>query len=503
MSIKLIHGRMVVDETLDFIKLLNVPNAYIAADAGKILQVNGGFNGLEFTDSPTLATLTLTENLELEETRADSAGVILKGGNRFLHDFQHPVGGGGLPVGDNLFLGKDAGNFHMGSTATASYQSSRNLGIGASSLKENTKGNSNVGIGVNSLTANTEGNQNFGMGYSAAQRNTVGNFNIGIGSLALQYNIDGDSNVAIGGSAGRGAEGNSHSNNVFIGYQSGRSITTGSSNIFFGFDSGYRQTTNSNLLIIDNQIRADVATELSNAILYGVMAALPADQTLRINAGITSIVGDIILPKTAGVGIKVDIAAPTFGFADLLGDQFSKNTGGTKPTLTAYNGAVQAWQFSDGDEAFLTYHLPHDYVPGTDIHLHVHWSQNNAGATGGTVDFRYSAIYAKGHNQAVGSVFTSTPITDLFSSIDINDGNSGLDRWQQHFTEITISAAVATAALFDKDDFEPDGVIELTLEMDSNNMTGTPSDPFIHYVDIHYQTTNITGTKSRTPDFYV
>lgn len=210
----------------------------------------------------------------------------------------------------------------------------------------------------------------------------------------------------------------------------------------------------------------------------------------------------IVFDKSSGNGIKVDTTTPTFGFADLLGDQFSKNTGATKPTLATYNGATKAWQFSNGDEAYLSYHIPHDYVPSTDIHLHVHWSQNNAGATGGTVDFKYFAIYAKGHNQASGSAFTSTPITATFSSIDINDGGSGLNQYQQHFTEVTISAASATVALFDRDNFEPDGVIELTLEMDATNLTGTPSDPFIHYVDIHYQTTGLIGTKSRTPDFY-
>ncbi|KKN32990.1 hypothetical protein LCGC14_0808160 [marine sediment metagenome] len=213
----------------------------------------------------------------------------------------------------------------------------------------------------------------------------------------------------------------------------------------------------------------------------------------------------LVFEKASGNGIKVDQATPTFGFADLLGDQFSRNTGGTKPTLTTYNGDVDAWQFSDGDEAYLTYHIPHDYVPGTDIHLHIHWSQNNTGATGGTIDFKYFAVYAKGHNQASGSVFTGfsgNPITATFSSIDINDAGSGLNQYQQHITEITISGASATSALFDRDDFEPDGVIELTLEMDANNLTGTPSDPFIHYADIHYQTTGLIGTKSRTPDFY-
>lgn len=209
-----------------------------------------------------------------------------------------------------------------------------------------------------------------------------------------------------------------------------------------------------------------------------------------------------IIDKALGNGIKVDSLDPTFGFADLLGDQFSKNTGATKPTLTTYNGVVQGWQFGNGDEAFVSFHIPHDYVMGTDIHLHIHWSQTSATATGGTLDFKYTGIYSKGHNQAS---FTLTPKTATFSSIDINDGGSGLDQYRQHLTEVTISAATATAALFDRDDLEPDGVIEMTFEMDANNLTNSGSvlDPFIHFVDIHYQTNSVVGTKSRTPDFYL
>ena len=74
--------------------------------------------------------------------------------------------------------------------------------------------------------------------------------------------------------------------NLVWGYQSGYSLTTGGSNVFLGNKSGYRQTTNSNLLIIDNQQRADIATEATNSILYGVMAETKAGQSLRVNAGL-------------------------------------------------------------------------------------------------------------------------------------------------------------------------------------------------------------------------
>ena len=231
-------------------------------------------------------------------------------------------------------------------------------------------------------------------------------------------------------------------------------------------------------------------------------------EACRIDANQNLLMKDqkfIVTDKASGNGIKVDAITPTFGFADLLGDQFSKNTGATKPVLTTYNGVINGWQFGDGDEAYLTYHIPHDYVPGSDIFLHIHWSQTSATATGGTIDFKYFAIYAKGHNQVTGSTFTTTPITATFSSIDINDGGSGLNQRQQHLTEVIISGASATSALFDRDDFEPDGVIELTFEMDANNLTNSVSvlDPFIHFVDIHYNTTGLIGTKDKAPDFYV
>ena len=58
---------------------------------------------------------------------------------------------------------------------------------------------------------------------------------------------------------------------------------------------------------------------------------------------------NIILPKATNKGIKIDTTTPTFGFRDILGDQFSKNTGATKPTLTTYNGVINSWLFGVGD----------------------------------------------------------------------------------------------------------------------------------------------------------
>jgi hypothetical protein len=67
---------------------------------------------------------------------------------------------------------------------------------------------------------------------------------------------------------------------------------------------------------------------------------------------------------------------------------------------------------------------------------------------------------------------------------------------------VIISGDSLTSALFNRDDFEPDGVVELTLEMDANNMTvsgGGVPDPFIHYVDIHFESDTIMTNEKVAP----
>ncbi len=230
---------------------------------------------------------------------------------------------------------------------------------------------------------------------------------------------------------------------------------------------------------------------------------LKLDKTTEFPAGDVDVTGgdllvfddNLVLPKTTGKGIKIDTTTPTFGWRDLLGETTTRSTGANKPSFEAYNGEINQYRFSAGEHEHYDFHIPHDYVAGTDIHLHIHWSQISTTNTGGTVDFKYSAAYSKGHNQAA---FTTTPITATFTSAD-----AGTVRYRQHITETIISGASATSALFDRDDLEPDGVILMTLEMAANDLTDSVgvTDPFIHYVDIHYQSTNIS-TKDKVPDFY-
>ena len=302
-------------------------------------------------DTTTLVVDSMNHNvematyLEMVDTTSATTGVIFKGADRFIHNYHNTVGGGAVPTGRNTFVGVGAGNFTMGSMATNTSHGSYNNALGAYSLQNNTTGYSNSAIGVSSLLGNTTGYNNSAMGvnslnalkptskaitafadYSGTVAGTVLATSVGHGLAvgATTLKISGTANyngsesctrvnddtfyftaVWVATEVGWWGVDSEGKNNTAAGADSGQLLLTGSSNIFLGYRSGYRQTSNDNLLIIDNQARADIATEATNSIIYGVMAAAPADQTLALNAVVSMPQG-----STTGDGTnKTDISA--------------------------------------------------------------------------------------------------------------------------------------------------------------------------------------------------
>lgn len=211
--------------------------------------------------------------------------------------------------------------------------------------------------------------------------------------------------------------------------------------------------------------------------------------------GVTYITSHVVFKKTSGNGIKVDTTTPTFGWADLQGN-VTNSKGATKPTEATYRGGITEFEFSAGDDAEIEYHIPHDYVLGTDIYLHVHWSHIGALVTGGNLIFTVESSYAKGHNQAA----FSAPVTGTFTD------TASTTQYQHIVSETQYSASTPTGLQIDTDTLEPDGIILMRFEVTTNNITvsgGGVPDPFIHHIDVHYQTTGLIGTKQKAPDFYV
>ena len=212
----------------------------------------------------------------------------------------------------------------------------------------------------------------------------------------------------------------------------------------------------------------------------------------------------LIFDKASGNGIKVDTASPTWSWRDVTGRLQTRGVGVSDPDWTLYRSPVYQYKFSDGHEheAWLEFHIPHDYVPGTDLYIHVHWSQivvDTGGAAGvpGVVEWAFDVSYADGHGTAGG-------VADPFAApkiVSVTQQGS-TTQYGHMVAEVAFTNAGGDATHFDRATILPDGVVLVRVHRDSTHVNDTLNqEPFLHYVDLHYQSSNI-GTKAKVPNFY-
>ncbi len=111
--------------------------SYNDADGSAVNKVVYGVTSSgDATVTPSGGDVELTtSNLKLQSTTNSSPyGVIYKGATPFIHDFNYGNNGTVTTVGRNTFIGINAGNLSLGTTATNDYQSSSNTGCGYGSL---------------------------------------------------------------------------------------------------------------------------------------------------------------------------------------------------------------------------------------------------------------------------------------------------------------------------------------------------------------------------------
>jgi len=194
--------------------------------------------------------LLLNRSLTIPNTTSSTTGVIFKGVDRFMHNYQAPG-----TDGVNTFIGMNSGNFTMlGSGVDASY----NTGIGSLTLFSLLTGNSNVAIGVSALYYNSVGNCNTALGNSSMYSNSTGYNNTAVGCNTMVGNTTGFNNSALGlGSLHLNTTGSYNtamgyyslnansigSNNTAIGTYSLRSNSSGTQNTALGETSLYSNTS--------------------------------------------------------------------------------------------------------------------------------------------------------------------------------------------------------------------------------------------------------------------
>jgi hypothetical protein len=210
----------------------------------------------------------------LPTTYSTQNGVIYKGTDRFIHDFNYGDNETVITNGYNIFFGKKSGNFTMGSTATSTYQSSCNIGIGEDTLYSNTTGYSNTAVGVESLALNTTGYNNVGLGQETLQHNTTGHHNVGVGLQALNANTTGHSNAGVGTYVLRNIT--TGYGNTAIGDNTGLGITTGNNNTIIGGEVvGLSSTLSNTVIIADGEGHQRIVVNSSGQTKIPSLAADP------------------------------------------------------------------------------------------------------------------------------------------------------------------------------------------------------------------------------------
>lgn len=227
-------------------------------------------------------------------------------------------------------------------------------------------------------------------------------------------------------------------------------------------------------------------------IVGGTLDDTPIGQTTpaAVSATIVSASDGVTIDNTSGLGIRLDVDAPVFGWRDITASVLVRGVGANDPDFVVYTGTTtRSFRFSSTimNEVFFVYHIPHDYVPGTAISFHAHWSNAavtpNTGNTGNVVwSFDYS--FAKGFGQeAFPTVQTVTVVAASPATRHI------------HNTSETVPVTILG--------LEADGLILVRAYRDADNVLDTCTDAvFFHTGDVHYQSSNI-ATKNKAPNFYV
>ena len=247
------------------------------------------------TGNVGIGTATPSEKLEVNgnirvpsTTFAEQYGIIYKGTVPFIHDFSYGLNAGGItPGGRNTFVGVDAGNFTMGSTATTTSHGSYNNAIGYQSLRFNTTGYNNNAMGYASLYSNTTGSYNNAMGYASLRYNTTGSYNNASGAYSLRSNTTGTYNNASGASSLR-YNTTGHNNNA-MGYASLYANTTGTYNNAMGAYSLYD--------LEDGSSNTGVGYNTGGGITYGSGNTILGASVTGLDAGLTN---NIILANGTG-----------------------------------------------------------------------------------------------------------------------------------------------------------------------------------------------------------
>jgi hypothetical protein len=201
--------------------------------------------------------------------------------------------------------------------------------------------------------------------------------------------------------------------------------------------------------------------------------------------------GNIVFEPVSGVGIQFGYDPPTFGWRDITSAIQTQGQGATDPVWTTFFGNINAFQFQDdGDQCWVDFHIPHDYVPGSELYIHTHWGLNVLNTTS-TLTWGFDATFCE-RDDIAPNIFPATTnklVSHDCSAIPVSAN-----------THVVSEVQLTSGGGFLNDrQIEVDGIILCRIYL-ADDAAGAVN-PFLFFVDIHYQSSNL-ATKNRAPNFY-
>lgn len=187
-------------------------------------------------------------------------------------------------------------------------------------------------------------------------------------------------------------------------------------------------------------------------------------------------------------GIRLDTSNPRYGWNDLLSStSVDIDNAADRPGMEEIVTGIKEYKFALNDLAYYEYHIPHDYLMGSNTYIHVHWTHNGV-VVSGSVTWELKITYARGYSRGV---FNSPVTLNLTDTVPIT-------ALTHVITEVQLSSPGGSGGLLDTLLLEPDGIIKTRLKLITNT---SGVDPFCLFCDVHYQSTGIP-TVNRNYNFW-
>ena len=184
-----------------------------------------------------------------------------------------------------------------------------------------------------------------------------------------------------------------------------------------------------------------------------------------------------------------DLVGRVEGWNDLVQPVIVRSGAPSAPSIGLFRDGIWAYEFSPTDlnECFVNFHLGHDYVAGSMVYPHVHWSPSTTST--GTVRWCFEYTWARRGDSTGQLNFPATQTLVIESNIASNS------QYKHMVNESTDGNGIPGSTM------ETDALVLCRVYRDGAH----PNDTFPDVVslltaDIHYQS-NTKSTPLRTPPF--